>query len=90
MDITFGAELRRLDHLLEIANTMPVWQRPQYLMERLPETVLAPQLQSTRLNIAQRAWNRDPQAFMEKFVPMFLGGLNSAIDQQKKAAETKN
>ncbi|HAX79214.1 MAG TPA: DUF455 domain-containing protein [Cyanobacteria bacterium UBA11372] len=90
MDITFGAELRRLDHLLEIANTMPVWQRPQYLIERLPETLLAPQLQSTRLDVAQRAWNRDPQAFVEKFVPMFLNGINSASAQQKKAAQTKN
>lgn len=85
MDITLGAELRRLDNLLEIANTMPVWQRPQYLMERLPQTLLAPELQLTRLNVAQRAWNRDPQAFFEKFVPMFLNGLNSTMEQQKKA-----
>ena len=90
MDITFGAELRRLDHLLEIANTMPIWQRPQYLIERLPETLLAPQLQSTRLDVAQRAWNRDPQAFVEKFVPMFLNGINNAIAQDKKPAPTKN
>ncbi|HEY9301026.1 MAG TPA: ferritin-like domain-containing protein [Phormidium sp.] len=85
MDITLGAELRRLDNLLEIANTMPLWQRPQYLMERIPQTLLAPQLQVTRIEVAQRAWNRDPQAFMEKFVPMFLTGLNSAFDKQKKA-----
>jgi rubrerythrin len=85
MDITLGAELRRLDNLLEIANTMPLWQRPQYLMERLPQALLAPQLQMTRIQIAQRAWNRDPQAFMEKFVPMFLTGLKGAVDNQKKA-----
>lgn len=90
MDITFGAELRRLDHLVQIANTMPVWQRPQYLMERLSETVLAPQLQSTRLDVATRAWNRDPQAFVEKFVPMFLNGINGAIARANKAAENKN
>ncbi|MFB2834648.1 ferritin-like domain-containing protein [Floridanema evergladense] len=85
MDITLGAELRRLDNLMEIANTMPLWQRPQYLMERIPETLLAPQLQMTRIEVAQRAWKRDPQAFMEKFVPMFLTGLNKAFDKQKKA-----
>lgn len=84
MDITLGAELRRLDNLLEIANTMPLWERPQYLMERLPQALLAPQLQMTRIQIAQRAWSRDPQAFMEKFVPMFLNGLNSTVDKQKK------
>ncbi|MBE9227200.1 DUF455 family protein [Phormidium sp. LEGE 05292] len=82
MDITLGAELRRLDNLLEIANTMPLWERPQYLMERLPQALLAPQLQMTRIQIAQRAWNRDPQAFMEKFVPMFINGLNSTVDRK--------
>jgi Protein of unknown function (DUF455) len=75
MDIMAGAELRRLNNLLDIANTMPVWERPQYLMERLPHTLLSPDLQRTRLNVAQRAWDRDPQAFVEKFVPMFLNGL---------------
>jgi hypothetical protein len=75
MDITLGAELRRVAHLAEIANTMPVWERPQYLMERLPETLFAPQLQFTRIQLAQRAWQRDPQAFIEKFVPMFIHGL---------------
>jgi len=34
MDITLGAELRRVGHLMEIAATMPLWERPQYLMER--------------------------------------------------------
>ncbi|GAC1466759.1 MAG: ferritin-like domain-containing protein [Chamaesiphon sp.] len=76
MDIMMGAELRRVSNLWEIANTMPVWQRPQYLMERLPETLLSPELQMTRINVAQRAWHRDPQAFITKFVPMFLNGLN--------------
>ena len=76
-DIMAGAELRRLNNLLEIADTMPMWERPQYLMERLPQTLLAPELQKTRLEAAQRAWNRDPQIFMEKFVPMFLNGLNN-------------
>jgi rubrerythrin len=85
MDIMAGAELRRINNLLEIANTMPVWERPQYLMERLPQTLLAPELQLTRFEAAQRAWKRDPQAFMEKFVPMFLNGFNKASDKKQKA-----
>jgi hypothetical protein len=76
-DIMLGAELRRVSRLVDIANTMPMWERPQYLMERLPMSLLAPDLQKTRVDVAQRAWNRDPQAFMEKLVPMFLNGLNT-------------
>ncbi|MDF5723033.1 MAG: ferritin-like domain-containing protein [Rhizonema sp. PD37] len=75
MDITLGAELRAVANLVEVANTMPVWERPQYLMERLPQTLLAPELQFTRIMAAQKAWQRDPQAFMDKFVPMFLNGI---------------
>ncbi|MBW4632876.1 MAG: ferritin-like domain-containing protein [Iphinoe sp. HA4291-MV1] len=75
LDITLGAELRRVANLLEVANTMPIWQRPQYLMERLPQTLLAPDLQMTRINTIQRAWKRDPQALMENFVPIFLNGI---------------
>ncbi|BAB74030.1 alr2331 [Nostoc sp. PCC 7120 = FACHB-418] len=75
MDITLGAELRRVANLMGVANTMPMWQRPQYLMERLPQTLLAPQLQFTRIQAAQRAWQRNPQTFMEKFVPMFINGV---------------
>ncbi|MFQ3616978.1 MAG: ferritin-like domain-containing protein [Cyanobacteriota bacterium] len=75
MDITAGAELRRVGHLLDIANTLPAWQRPQYLMERLPQSLLSPDLQRTRIDAIQRVWNRDPQAFVERFVPMFLSGL---------------
>jgi hypothetical protein len=76
MDITLGAELRRVANLVEVANTMPVWERPQYLVERLPQTLLAPDLQNTRIIAAKKAWLRDPQAFMDKFVPMFLNGIN--------------
>ncbi len=86
MDIMAGAELRRINNLLEVANTMPVWERPQYLMERLPQTLLAPELQMTRIEVVQRAWQRDPKMFMEKFVPMFLNGLNGIPNQKKKAA----
>jgi rubrerythrin len=75
MDFTLGAELRRVTKLVEVANTMPFWERPQYLMERLPHTLLAPELQFTRIQVAQNVWQRDPQAFIEKFVPMFLQGI---------------
>ncbi|KAB8332407.1 ferritin-like domain-containing protein [Scytonema tolypothrichoides VB-61278] len=84
MDITLGAELRRVANLLEVANTMPVWQRPQYLMERLPQTLLAPDLQMTRIDVVQRVWNRDPQALMERFVPMFLNGLKGMQNNRQK------
>jgi hypothetical protein len=86
MDIMAGAELRRMSNLLEIANTMPVWERPQYLMERLPQTLLAPDLQRTRIDVAQRAWKRDPQAFVQRFVPMFLAGLNRTNGKKKATA----
>ena len=86
MDFMAGAELRRMNNLLEIANTMPVWERPQYLMERLPQTLLAPELQMTRLQAAQRAWQRDPQMFMEKFVPMFLSGIKGTQNKKKRVA----
>ena len=86
-DIMLGAELRRVSRLVDIANTMPMWERPQYLMERLPRTLLAPDLQMTRVDVAQRVWNRDPQAFVEKLVPMFLNGLNTI--EKKPATKPK-
>jgi hypothetical protein len=73
MDIMFGAELRRVNKLMDVVNTLPLWERPQYLMTRLPETVLDPELQKVRITAAQKAWNRDPEAFMTRFIPMFLG-----------------
>lgn len=85
MDITLGAELRRVGNLLDIANTLPVWQRPQYLMERLPQTLLAPDLQRTRIDVIQRAWQRDPQAVVERLIPMFLSGLS----RQQSQAQTR-
>lgn len=84
LDITLGAELRRVEKLLEVANTMPMWQRPQYLMERLPQTLLAPDLQMTRIDVVQRAMQRDPQALMEKFVPMFLNGMKATENKRQK------
>ena len=82
MDFTMGAELRRVSNLLDIANTMPWVERTQYLMERLPYTLLSPDLQMTRIDVAQRAWNRDPQAFMERFIPMFINGMSRHQAQQ--------
>ena len=84
MDITLGAELRRVANLLEVANTMPMWERPQYLMERLPQTLLAADLQMTRIDVVQRVWKRDPQALMERFVPMFLNGLKGMQNNSQK------
>jgi hypothetical protein len=75
MDITLGAELRRVSNLVDIANTLPLWQRPQYLLERLPQTLLSADLQQTRLTAVQRIWNRDPKAVVERFLPMVLKGL---------------
>ncbi len=72
MDVTLGAELRRVGKLMEIANTMPLWERPQYLMERLPQTLLDPKLQLFRVEAAQKAWNRDPKMFMDRFIPYFF------------------
>lgn len=86
MDIMLGAELRRVTRLVDIANTMPMWERPQYLMERLPATLLAPDLQMTRVDVAQRAWKRDPQAFVEKFVPMFLNGMKNIEKKPDRSA----
>ena len=86
MDIMAGAELRQLNNLLEVTKTMPFWERSQYLMQRLPETLLSPELQMTRIQVAHQAWQRDPQAFIEKFVPMFFNGLDSIQQKQKTSA----
>jgi rubrerythrin len=75
MDITAGAELRRLGNLVEIANTLPAWERPAYVLERLPQTLLAPNLQKSRLFAMQRVLNDKPETLVEQFIPMFLGGL---------------
>jgi hypothetical protein len=87
MDITLGAEVRRVEKLMAIAETMPLWQRPQYLMERLPQTLLAPDLQQTRINVVQRAWKRDPQAFLEKFVPMFISGIGKSTNTKPESSK---
>lgn len=89
MDITLGAEFRRVSNLLDIANTLPLWERPGYLMERLPATLLAPEVQKTRFTAAQKAWQRDPEAFMKTFVPMFLEGIKKQPIAASKPAGVK-
>ena len=74
-DLMVGAELRRLKNLLEVTNTMPFWERPLYLMRHLLPTLLAPELQITRIRAAYEFWKLDPQMFREKLVPMFFNGL---------------
>jgi hypothetical protein len=75
MDITAGAELRRVANLVEISNTLPVWERPAYLMERLPQAMIAPDLQKSRFLAVQRVWQDKPEKLVEQFIPMFLSGL---------------
>ena len=75
MDITAGAELRRVANLVEISNTLPVWDRPAYLMERLPQALLAPNLQKSRFLAVQRLLQDKPEKLVEQFIPMFLSGL---------------
>ncbi len=89
MDITLGAELRRVGKLLDITHTLPLWQQPQYLMERLPYALLSPDLQSTRIMAAQRAWSRNPQDFVQKFVPMFLQGVQRQSHTSKPNGNLK-
>lgn len=84
VDITLGAELRRVENLLSVANTMPIWERPQYLMQRLPQTLLAPDLQMTRIDMVQRVMQRDPKALIEQFMPMFLNGMKAMENKRNK------
>jgi hypothetical protein len=77
MDITAGAELRRLGNLVEITNTLPLWERPAYLLERLPQALLSQDLQKSRFQAARRVWEEKPELLVEKFVPMFLDGLRN-------------
>ena len=72
MDITMGAELRRLGRLMEIVATLPLLDRPRYLMEHLPQALLDPKLQLFRIEAARRAWQRDPERFVNQFLPIFF------------------
>ncbi|MGV2390566.1 MAG UNVERIFIED_CONTAM: hypothetical protein LVR29_27070 [Microcystis novacekii LVE1205-3] len=52
-------------------------------MERLPQSLLDPKLQLFRVEAAQKAWNRDPQMFMERFVPMFFNADGNIGKKEK-------
>jgi hypothetical protein len=71
------AELRRLGNLVEIANTLPIWERPAYLLERLPQALLSQHLQKSRVLAARRVWEEKPEELVNTFIPMFLKGLQN-------------
>jgi len=72
MDVLAGAEVRRVENLMKIADTLPLWQRPQYLIDQLPQTLFSSELQKTRIDLVKKAWDKDPSSFVEKFIPMFF------------------
>jgi rubrerythrin len=74
MDVLAGAELRRVEHLLKIVETLPLWERPQYLLKSLPDALFDGELQKTRLELLQKAWQKDPAQFFQNLLPMFLSG----------------
>ena len=74
MDVLAGAEVRRVENLMKIADTLPLWQRPQYLIDQLPQTLFSSELQKTRIDLVKKAWDKDPASFVEKFIPMFFNG----------------
>jgi rubrerythrin len=86
MDVTLGAELRRAQWLLEISETLPVWERPGYLMEHLPR--ILPETQMHRLSLVQIAFQRDPVQFMQQFLPAFLGLGRTAKADAPEAPES--
>jgi rubrerythrin len=88
MDVMAGAEFRRFDNLMKVVDTLPVWERPQYLMEHLPETLFAPELQKTRITMVQKAWERDPVAFVQKFIPMFFSADLSSAQKASSSSKT--
>ena len=84
MDVLMGAEFRRVNNLMKVVETLPMWQRPQYLLEKLPQTLLSPELQKTRIDLAQKAWERDPISFVQNFIPMFF---SADLKSAQKAAQ---
>ena len=86
MDVLAGAEVRRVENLMKIADTLPLWQRPQYLIDQLPQTLFSPELQKTRIDLVKRAWDKDPSSFVEKFIPMFF---NSNLKETASRAGSK-
>jgi len=86
MDVLAGAEVRRVENLMKIADTLPLWQRPQYFIDQLPQTLFSPELQKTRIDLVKRAWDKDPASFVEKFIPMFF---NSNLKETASKAGSK-
>ncbi len=74
MDLLAGAEVRRFENLMKIVDTLPLWERPQFLIDQLPQTLFSPELQKSRIELAKKAWEKDPSSFVEKFIPMFFNG----------------
>jgi tRNA isopentenyl-2-thiomethyl-A-37 hydroxylase MiaE len=62
MDILAGAEFRRVNNLVKIAETLPLWQRPQYFLEHLPQALFDPELQKNSLGIGKESMGKGPQS----------------------------
>jgi hypothetical protein len=84
MDVTLGAEVRRLQRLVEIADTMPIWDRPGYLLEHLPR--ILPETQAARFSLAQLAFKRDPATFLQKFLPTLFNLTQTKTQANSEAA----
>jgi hypothetical protein len=84
MDITLGAELRRVERVVAIARTLPVWERPGLSDGTAPVSPTGARLQRSRIDIMQRAWQKDPQKFIERFIPLFLNPNPPAPEQVKR------
>jgi hypothetical protein len=87
MDITLGAELRRFNRLIEISETLPIWERPQYLAEQLPR--LIPDVTKARLGTARMVFQRNPADFVQRFIPMVMGLSRQQPKPVAKAIEAK-
>jgi rubrerythrin len=72
LDVLAGAEVRRIENLMKIADMLPLWQRPKYLADRMSEAMFSSDLQESRINLVKKAWDKDPTSFVEKFIPMFF------------------
>lgn len=84
MDITLGAEFRRFQRLVEIAETLPIWERAGYLIEHLPR--ILPETQVARFSIAQMAIQRDPVQFVQRTLPALLGWNQPKVNEQQASA----
>jgi hypothetical protein len=87
MDITLGAELRRFNRLIEISETLPIWERPQYLAEQLPR--LIPDVNKARFGAARIVFERNPADFVQRFIPMVMGLNKQQPKQLVKKVEVK-